>query len=87
MDLFGEVEGGAGFAGACVACDLDDLEVGVGGIVEAAVEESGEEFELFFSVGEGFGDVAWGELLLVDEDAAAKQAGALYLRRNPECRI
>ena len=51
------------------------------------MEESGEEFELFFSVGEGLGDVAWGEPLLVDENAAAKQAGALSFELTPECRI
>ncbi len=41
------------------------------------MEESGEEFELFFAVRETFGDVAGGESLLVGEDAAAKQADAL----------
>ena len=44
------------------------------------MEESCEEFELFFSVGEGFGDVAWGESLLVEEDAASEQGWCTLLR-------
>ncbi len=89
LDLFAEVYGGAGLAGSGVAGDLDDFEVGVAWVVEAAVEESGEEFELFFSVGEGLGDVAGGESLLVEEDAASEQGWCtlLFEGRDLECRI
>ncbi len=53
------------------------------------MEESGEEFELFFSVGEGLGDVAGGESLLVDEDAASEQGWCtrLFEGESAECRI